>query len=124
VNVIAEPFVFVFIAFADGAETRRFSRKEGLFPVSNAILMLAYFALYFLSAVEIAMMVRAILSFLMPDGQGAFIGFLYAITEPLISVVRRVFDRFGWESRGIFDIPFFATYFLIMILKAVFRAML
>ncbi|MBQ4065584.1 MAG: YggT family protein [Clostridia bacterium] len=90
----------------------------------NVVLMLVHFALYLLSAVEIAMMVRAILSFLMPDGQGALIGFLYVVTEPLISVVRRVFDRFGWESRGIFDIPFFATYFVIMILKAVLRAML
>ncbi len=92
--------------------------------MANAVLMLIHFALYLTSALEIAMMVRVILSFLMPDAGGVLIGFLYAVTEPFINLMRRLFDRFGWDTGSIFDIPFFVSYFLIMLLKALFRAML
>jgi uncharacterized protein YggT (Ycf19 family) len=93
-------------------------------PVSHAVQMLAYFAYYLVSAVEIAMIVRAILSFVVPDGEGVLMNFLYAVTEPFVAIMRRLFEALRIEIDFFLDIPFFATYFLIMLLKAVLRPFL
>lgn len=92
--------------------------------MSYAVQMLLYFAYYLVVAVELSMMVRAILSFIMPDGDNTLTRFLYAVTEPFVSVVRRLFVALHYENNFFLDIPFFATYFLLMILKSLVASFL
>jgi len=124
VKSIAEPFVFVFIASSVFSEPRDFFPERKVFSVSHAVQMLFYFAYYLVAAVEFAMIVRAILSFVMPESDGALIRFLYAVTEPFVAVMRRLFDAFEYENNFFLDIPYFATYFLLMLIKAVLRPFL
>ena len=92
--------------------------------MTYAVQMLLYFAYYLITAVQLAMLARVIVSILMPDGENALIVFLYAITEPFVTLTRRLFDKLNIGSGGFLDAPFFASYLLLMLLKAVFRALL
>ncbi len=92
--------------------------------MSHAVQMLLYFAYYLVFAVEIAMIVRAVLSFIMPDADGVLIRFLCVITEPFVAVMRQLFEVLRIEADFVVDIPYFATYFLIMLIKAVIRTLL
>lgn len=79
-----------------------------LFYTLSAILTLA----------EIALFLRAILSWFDPMGEGHLSSFLYMITEPLIYPIRRLFEKKGWFEGSLFDVPFFAVVFIIAILRA------
>ena len=68
-----------------------------------------------LSAVTLAMFVRAVLSFF-PIADGPVHGFLALITEPFILPVRILFDKLGFDVGIPLDIPFFVTYLLLTIL--------
>lgn len=68
-----------------------------------------------LSAVTLAMFIRAILSFF-PIEEGAIHSFLALITEPFILPIRILFDKMGIAVGIPIDIPFFVTYLLITIL--------
>ncbi len=86
--------------------------------------MLAYFVYYLLGALQMAMMVRAILSWIMPDGDGALLRFLYAITEPIIGFVRTVLHRLGVNVEGPLDLSFLVTVLLFSALQVVFQALI
>ena len=57
------------------------------------------------SVLQTAMFIRAITSWF-PMGEGKFINFLYALTEPVVFPVRVLFDKMGWGSELPIDIPF------------------
>lgn len=77
--------------------------------VADGILML----------LQIAMLVRAVLSWF-PAGSGSVIGELaYTITEPVIAPVRRFLERFPAIRNFPFDISFLITFLLISMLSAV-----
>lgn len=67
-----------------------------------------------LTALQLAMLVRAIMSWF-PGDSNKFENFLYAITEPLIFPVRKLFERFNWFQGLPIDISFFVTYLLLSI---------
>ena len=69
-----------------------------------------------LSAVTLAMFIRAILSFF-PIEEGAVHSFLALITEPLILPVRILFDKLGFDIGIPLDIPFFVTYLILTIIS-------
>ena len=71
-----------------------------------------------LMALQIAMFIRAILSWFMDEGGNKFSAFLYAITEPVIIPVRALCDRMGWFQDMPLDIPFFITYMLLAMISA------
>lgn len=82
----------------------------------------AYFVLIFVRCVlwvlEIAMFVRAVLSWF-PDGDGNVLErFVRMITEPFIIPIRFIFDKFGWGSDLPIDLPFMVTLILISIVSA------
>lgn len=83
---------------------------------------LAYFLIgtvdAILMALQIAMFLRAILSWFMDEGSSKFSAFLYAITEPVIIPVRALCDRMGWFQDFPLDIPFFITYILLAMISA------
>ena len=69
-----------------------------------------------LYVLELAMLLRAILSWLPIDEDSTLVNFLYAITEPLISPVRLLLDKLGWFRHTPLDISFFITFLLISLL--------
>lgn len=68
-----------------------------------------------LSVLQIAMLVRAIMSWFSTNSN-RFENFLYAITEPLIIPIRRLFEKMNWFQGMPIDISFFVTYLLLSIL--------
>ena len=77
------------------------------------------FVLVFLSALEIAMLIRAVLSwFVMGDG-GKFVNFLYAITEPFIAPVRAFLVKMNWLQNSPIDFSFLLTYLIISVLSMI-----
>lgn len=83
----------------------------------------AYFIIIFLKtvlfAIEIAMFLRAILSWLPGTEELSINAFLVMITEPFIVPIRSIFDYFGWFRNLPLDISFFVTYILISILSTI-----
>lgn len=68
-----------------------------------------------LSAVQLAMLVRAILSWF-PMDSNRFTDFLYGITEPFIYPVRMLFERMNWFQNLPIDISFMVTYLLLSLI--------
>ena len=69
----------------------------------------------FLDAVELAMFLRAVLSWF-PIEPNKFTNLLYAITEPFIYPIRYLFHRMNWFQDSPLDVPFFVTFLLISVL--------
>ena len=67
-----------------------------------------------LSAVQLAMLLRAVLSWFMMDSN-RFTDFLYGITEPFIYPIRLLFERMGWFQNLPLDISFLVTYVLLSV---------
>ena len=72
----------------------------------------------FLAAIELAMFLRAILSWFFAE-DSRLGNFLYAVTEPVILPVRLLFERLGWFQNLPIDISFFVTFILISLLSSV-----
>ena len=72
-----------------------------------------------LSIIQFAMLVRAILSWVMPDASGLIIEFLYLITEPFISLVRKLFDKLGFNNNSPIDLSFFVTVILLEVIRII-----
>ena len=73
--------------------------------------------LIFLSALEIAFLLRAILSWFMTEEDSKIALFLVAVTEPVIIPVRLLFEKFGWGEGIPIDLPFIVTYLIISLLE-------
>lgn len=69
----------------------------------------------FLTVIQLAMLVRAILSWFPMNGN-RFTDFLFAITEPFIYPVRMLFEKLNWFSGLPIDVSFLATYLIISVL--------
>ena len=66
-----------------------------------------------LSAVQLCMLLRAVLSWFPIQDDNPVLRFVCLITEPLIAPIRALFDRLGWFQSSPLDISFFATFLLI-----------
>ena len=76
-----------------------------VFVIKNIVILL-------LSAVELAMLARAILSWF-PMFENKFVDFLYGITEPFINPIRQLFIKLNWFQGLPIDISFLVTFILI-----------
>ena len=66
-----------------------------------------------LTVLEIAMLVRAVLSWIVIGSDGGasrLYGFFTLITEPIVLPFRKIFDYFGWGADVPIDLPFMAAY--------------
>lgn len=81
-------------------------------------------ALALLSALDLAMLGRAILSWIDPMGQGALSSFLYAVTEPIIYPFRKLFDKLNWFVGSPIDMAFMFALIAIMILQSLLEVLL
>ena len=69
-----------------------------------------------LLGVQIAMMLRAILSWF-PMDSNKFVDFLYVITEPFNVPIRLLFEKLGWFQNLPIDISFMVSYLLLSALS-------
>ena len=70
-----------------------------------------------LSILEIAMVLRAVLSWIPPIAESAFYGFVCMVTEPVVAPIRALFDRLGWFANSPIDFSFMIAFFLVMIVN-------
>lgn len=75
-----------------------------------------YFALIVL---QILMFLRALLSWIMPDGDNVLTDFVYYATEPMITPVREFLERFDFVQSLPFDLSFFVTFMILVIVQNV-----
>ena len=69
----------------------------------------------FLSAVQLAMMARAIISWF-PIEPNKFIRFLEIFTEPVVYPIRKLFEKLNWFQNTPLDVSFMVAYLLLWVL--------
>lgn len=74
-----------------------------------------------LRAVETLMILRALLSWIMPPGANQVTRFLYNFTEPIIEPIRRALGRFEFFRSCPIDLSFLATLLIIYLADGVIR---
>ena len=83
--------------------------------MNYALHIVATVVVSLLSVIQLAMMVRAILSWF-PMDENRFTNFLYGITEPVIYPVRALFVRMNWFQQSPLDMSFMITFLLLSVL--------
>lgn len=83
-----------------------------------AVYVIKRVVAFLLTLIELAMFVRAILSWVAPDSDGPVSTFCEAVTEPLIQPVRSLLDRFAFVQNLPFDISFLVTYILLSVVQS------
>ena len=82
--------------------------EEALYVISTIVQVV-------LSALQLAMLLRAILSWF-PMEPNKFTNFLFAITEPVIYPFRALFNRLNWFQNFPIDVAFSAAYITLFII--------
>lgn len=77
-----------------------------------------------LSAVELCMLLRAVLSWFPIRDDNPILRFVCMITEPLIAPIRALFDRMGWFRNFPLDMSFFAAFLLLSFVNGILGAAL
>ena len=77
-----------------------------IYIVKNAAVLL-------LTVIQVAMLIRAILSWFPIDNR--FVDFIYAMTEPFVAPLRLLFEKLGWFQGLPVDISFMISYLLITV---------
>ncbi|MBR2353297.1 MAG: YggT family protein [Clostridia bacterium] len=83
--------------------------------MTDVLHLISTVAMLLLSAVQLAMLLRAILSWF-PMDSNRFTDFLFGITEPFIYPVRLLFEKLNWFQNLPIDISFLVTYLLLSLL--------
>lgn len=86
------------------------------------VYMIARLVSALLSLLELAMFLRAVLSWIPALSDSAFGDFLYSVTEPIISPIRALADRFGWFRNSPIDFSFLIAYLLLFALQSMVSA--
>ena len=84
--------------------------------LSTILIIVADVVVLLLSAIQLAMLIRAILSWF-PMDSNKFVDFLYAITEPFIVPIRMLFQRLNWFQNLPIDISFMVAYLLLSVIS-------
>ena len=88
-----------------------------------ALYLVRATALALLSVIELAMFVRAIMSWFDQTGESKISMFLYAVTEPVILPVRRLCEKMHWFEGVPIDIPFMLTWLILMVLQLILEVL-
>lgn len=76
-----------------------------------------------LVALEICMLVRAVLSWFPIKEDNPILLFTTMVTEPLVAPIRALFDKLGWFQNVPLDVSFFVAYLILMMVGTVFGVM-
>lgn len=74
---------------------------------------------YLIEFLQLAMLVRAVLSWLPLSDDNKIEAFVYGITEPIIYPVRVILERFDGLANFPLDIPFFLTFIILSLLSSI-----
>ena len=83
------------------------------------VTIFARTALALLFALELCMLIRAILSWFPIKDDDPILLFVTMVTEPIVAPIRALFDHFGWFRNIPIDISFFVAYILLSIVSTV-----
>lgn len=70
-----------------------------------------------LSVMQVAMLIRAILSWFPQAADSAFGDLIATVTEPVVAPIRALADRFGWFRNSPIDFSFMIAYLLLFVLQ-------
>ena len=87
------------------------------------IYVLVNFVLIFIEILTLAMLIRAILSWI-TDGSSKLSRFLYVLTEPAIMPIRKLLVKMNWLQDSPIDFSFTITCFVLLIIETVLSAYL
>ena len=86
-----------------------------------AIYVLKVFVICLLDVLHLAMLVRALLSWIDPMQEWRISSFLFMVTEPVILPIRRLFERKRWFEGMPIDMPFMITFLLLFVLGSIIQ---
>lgn len=72
---------------------------------------------FMLLVIQLLMTCRALLSFILVDGDDKISNFLYHATEPVIYPLRLLFEKLGLFEDMVIDIPYIATYLILSMVQ-------
>ena len=89
-----------------------------------AISLLGNTVVALLSAVELCMLIRAVLSWFPIQEDNPILRLVVMVTEPLIAPIRALFDRMGWFRGFPLDVSFFVAFLLLSAVNGMLGAAL
>ena len=84
--------------------------------MDNILYMLAQIATLLLGAINIAMLIRAVTSWI-PDLDGAWLDLVYMLTEPVVAPIKAIFDLFPVFRNSPIDFSFLIAFMLLNIVQ-------
>lgn len=87
------------------------------------LYVLVNFVMIFIEIISFAMMLRAILSWFV-ESDGAFVRFLFVITEPAIMPIRKLFYKMNWFQDVPIDLSFTFTFIALFLIETVLGSMI
>lgn len=85
--------------------------------MNMAVLLVANTAEALLLAIEICMLVRAVLSWLPIGDDNLLVRIAYVVTEPIIAPIRKLLDRTGWFRNLPIDMSFLFAVLLLSLVS-------
>ena len=89
---------------------------RGGMSVDNILYMLAQLVTLLLGAINIAMIIRAVTSWI-PDLDGAWLDLVYMLTEPVVAPIKAIFDLFPIFRNSPIDFSFIIAFMLLNIVQ-------
>ena len=84
--------------------------------MDNILYMLAQLVTLLLGAINIAMIIRAVTSWI-PDLDGAWLDLVYMLTEPVVAPIKAIFDLFPIFRNSPIDFSFIIAFMLLNIVQ-------
>ncbi len=81
------------------------------------IISIAYFLYYLAFALDVALLIRVVLSWFDPEEDGLLCRFVCTLTDPLLAVCQKLLDLTSIRNDGPFDLSFFLAIILISVLR-------
>ena len=86
--------------------------------------LLRQFALILIEVLDIAMLIRAVLSWFPIQRDHPILRFVCMVTEPLVAPIRALFDRMGWFRNFPIDLSFLVAFLLLSFVSGALGATL
>ena len=83
------------------------------------VTIFARTALALLFALELCMLIRAILSWFPIKDDNPILLFVTMVTEPIVAPIRALFERMDWFQNIPIDVSFFVAYLLLSVVSTV-----
>jgi len=91
--------------------------RHGEKELETILALIAQTVLTIIVALQLLMMARAIMSWVVPDEDNKIYSFVIAVTEPVIAPVRMLIERFELFRSVPIDVSFIITYIILLIIQ-------